>query len=390
MQKTVHIIIYNYLPLFKDGRVNRTQYLIEYLLKEFNYKIRVYTLGLINDKITISDNYVIHQIRSKGIRLMLGSENLQNKKPVPSKLKNLIKQFLILDIFFFQFINIYKCVKSYLKQDDIVYLSVPWFSALLNLLWLKSNQNIVVDYRDALVDNPIFSRNNFQNSLHRYIEKILLRKASEILITTPSARSKFRKDRTNLVRNGVSNRELTLIRKSKKASNKRSKKDFIYFGSIGNKRKAPELFSYFNEVKLDYEIYGAVDQQHKMIIKNKFKGFLDISHLYRKIYDFRSVLVIILPDEDSENAIPGKVYQIIATGVPILLYSDRKSATKKFLESINYVFLFMDCEKNFKNNLDLCNLINSLPTVTNFKNIVKRESEYGKIKIFNEKDRKLL
>lgn len=388
MQKTVHIIIYNYLPLFKDGRVNRTQYLIEYLLREYNYDVRVYTLGINNNTVAISDNYVIHQISSKGVRLMLGMDNSENKKSVPSKLKNLIKQFLILDIFFFQFINIYKCIRHYLKQDDIIYLSVPWFSALLNLIWLKSNQNIIVDYRDVLVDNPIFTRNNIQNSIHRVIQKILLNKASEILVTTPSAQSKFRKNKTNLVRNGVSNIELSLIKKAQNLNDNKSKKDLIYFGSIGNKRKIPELFSYFNEVKLDYEIYGSIDQEHKLIIKNKFKGFLDISHLYRKIYDFKSVLVIILPDEDSENAIPGKVYQIIATGVPILLYSDCKSATKKFLESINYVFLFMDCEESFKNNLDICNLLNSLPTDANFKNIVKRESEYGKIKIFNEKDRR--
>lgn len=382
MQKTIHIIIYNYLPLFKDGRVNRTKYFIDYLLNTCGYKVEVYTLGGDNKRIIVSDDYSINQISSNTASLMsnsrVKSSNYSNF--FFSFLKRIINELIIFDVFLFKFISFKKAVLPNLKSKDIIYISVPWFSAILNILWIKQKVETIIDYRDILVDNSIFSRNFFQNRIHYFLELFLLSKTSEILVTTKSAKIKMNYRKSTIVRNGISKQELLLINKAKAIRNNESKKDLIYFGNLGNKRNAIKLFSLFNKELIDYEIYGSIDFSHGNIVNNRFKGFVDIDTLYSLIYSFKSVLIVILPEEDSENAIPGKLYQIIATGLPIVLYSDKESASKKYLESIKYEFLFIDCLNELYDQNEIKLKISSLKTDLFFDDIVIREKEYAKIK----------
>jgi hypothetical protein len=377
MQKTIHIIIYNYLPLFKDGRVNRTKYFVDYLLQKGGFKVEVYTLGVTDKRIIISQNYIINQIPSNVVSLSSKPKDKSNNWFF-SNLVKLINQIIIFDVFLFKFLEVKKVVNSNFRKNDIIYISVPWFSALLNLSWISSKTNTIIDYRDVLIDNPIFSRNFFQNGLHYFLEFILLFKASEILVTTESAKNKISHKKITIVRNGISRQELPLINLSKSANIEGViDKDLIYFGNLGNRRNAIKLFSLLNKESVDYEVYGSIDSSHSSIVKSRYKGFVDIDKLYNLIFSFKSVLVVILPEEDSKNAIPGKLYQIIATGIPIVLYSNIDSASKAYLESIQYEFLFIDCLNTTK---DIKTKINSLTKNLSFNNLVIREDEYAKIR----------
>ena len=376
MQKKIHIIIYNFEPIFKDGRVNRTKYLVDFFLKK-GYEVHVYTLGNKDKVLNVKENYVIHQVKSKILSKIINSKDnkktKENKKWYFSFLR--MAEFLIpFDRYFTSFLSMRKVVSDNINSDDKVLISVPYFSTLLNILWLTKNKNLVVDFRDLLVGNRIFSKNLVSDYLYNLIQNYLLKNVNFVLVTTDSALGRFKKIKKRYVlKNGISESELKTLQEIKKTNDLKNKYDLIYFGNLGNKRDALPFFKILNELGVTYRVYGNVDDRHMNVIGGNFGGFLNTIEMYENILSAKVVFVIILPDEHSQYAIPGKIYQAMATGKKIILYTDKKSASLKLLENLEYPFLFINCSDPI-NSIEISRCIKS--KYNDSPKIILREKEF--------------
>ena len=117
-----------------------------------------------------------------------------------------------------------------------------------------------------------------------------------------------------------------------------------YFGNLGGKRQVhPVLNALVNQgVKL--ELFGQISPEYIPSFGDRFHGALEWEEMIIRQSSVDLVLICITREEHCEYAIPGKIYETIGIGVPILLYCPRNAAAKCLLEGLDYAFVWVDSD----------------------------------------------
>lgn len=390
-KKRVHIVICEYDPPFKDGRVSRIKALSKYL-SENNFDVNIYSMGEKTD--VVKNNYaLLYQIKYPGMGLVSENNNGKNNNSLIIHYIKVLTRYIFPDRYIFGLPAMIKVIGSNINKDENIIISVPWFSCLLVLLsrvFLRKSINIVIDYRDLWSNNLIFI-NNITRFIARFVEKKVLRNVRAVLVTTKPAATYMKKlcDDVIVVRNGISIHDLSIIEElsNKKQKSNIKKQPFMisYFGNLGNKRVCVEFLKVLQEGGNDLQLYGSVDRRHRVSLPGAYMGFLDKKSMYETIIKSDFVMVVILKEENDLYAIPGKVYEMIATGTPIILYTTDSSLTLEYLREIDYPFIYFNVDKSYsilETNQSLCEFVNNKNNVNKLwlkKNTVIREKEYNSI-----------
>ena len=393
----VIILILTYEPIFSDGRVVRMKCFSEYLK---NKGIPIALVHLSNETI---DQYEgdnsRHHIKYPG--LGMGDVNSRKTSKTSGRLISLMKYVsrrAFPDRFLFSFLAVSKKLKEISKPGDTLVVSMPHFSVMLmfiNYRLVPKGIKVVFDYRDMWIGNDIFIRGKFQGWLAKKIESKSLSFADAIMVTTESAKQYFFEKKTSqvfTVTNGISTNDYEKI-KGFNVACLPHKIDNItdvrvgYFGNIGNRRNCMILFKTLIDMQVDLQVYGSIDKQHMELCGDSYKGTVSRESALEFASECDLLVVVIRVEEDSSNAIPGKIFEYMALKKPILAYCPDNALVVKVLRDYAYPHIFINSESQGRSlhslEKSILNIFsnNDLSSVTDILkyDVPIREREFDKV-----------
>uniref|UniRef100_A0A7C4U8D8 Glycosyltransferase subfamily 4-like N-terminal domain-containing protein n=1 Tax=candidate division WOR-3 bacterium TaxID=2052148 RepID=A0A7C4U8D8_UNCW3 len=229
-----------------------------------------------------------------------------------------------------------------LKKEDIYITSAPPVSIHLSGLYLKKKgYKWIAEFRDPYIDGPIGKYLfRFENELGRKLERIIVENADAVVLLSPGLEKEFKKRYGNrrilTITNGYDEKDFGDL------PEKEDKFTLTYLGTL-NKTHRPDMIiealkilneKYKNLREIfSFKVIGYVIDEY---LKNlsvlpffHYEGYLSRKEAI-KIMLKSHLLLLILTDEESRFAIPGKTFNYLRSGIPILLVSGEGSL-KEFL-----------------------------------------------------------
>ena len=230
------------------------------------------------------------------------------------------------------------------KKINYIIISAPPFSLFFLIKRIKLKHpdiKIVVDYRDGWTGrvNSVFLY-IIKNFVKNFIEKNIIKFTDSILVATNSIKislSLISKKKITLITNGFLNI-------SSKAKLNKSKKILIgYFGLISDQsnsyRDISIIFNIFKEnylfqKKYLFYFYGN-NNISNLAIKNfssfKFKKHISHSKVLSKMSNMDYLLTLHTEKSTAQEVITGKLYDYIASRVPIIFISSGETEGGKIV-----------------------------------------------------------
>lgn len=212
----------------------------------------------------------------------------------------------------------------------------------LNIPWLADFQDpwTQVDY---LQDFPL---TKWAWRKHRNLEQLVLKQASKITIASPSWKTDLESigaKNVDVVYYGYDEEDFKGITK-----NKNDNKFVIFHGGLLGFDRFPEMFfeslitrclkdsEFLNRLKII--LAGKVDFRIVNYVKNSiladrtdFKGFLPRKEVIQFALDADLLLLPLNKSKNSKGRLPGKLYEYLNTGNPILAFGPENSDASKIL-----------------------------------------------------------
>lgn len=396
------IVVYDFPPEVGGGGVMRTVKLIKYLKQK----------GIVPTVLTVlrKDSYMSDSTLKKDVEGIIvervrdilnfrkckavnnESDFLRNSSSdiipkINRRLWNIIKwaYHIISDVFL---IPDDKCgwivpavIKGYMilrkEKADLIYCTAPPFTAFIIgvILSKLTGTKLVIDYRDAWFQNPLFSSKfPLKNIICTILESKIIKHAGMISVTTESIKDsllkKFpiSKDKTKVVWNGYDEKDFEGIDPIVKH---RQDIRISYIGGLSNisgKRSPKQLIDAFPIVNKQYSnvklwIVGNAPPDVFEYIRSKnisnveFMG--TVNHHKSIEYMINSdILVVLLPiQQDGLKAIPGKTFEYMRAGKPILAITPEHGQLA-YLINKNKAGYIADPT----NTTDICNALSKLIT----------------------------
>lgn len=287
---------------------------------------------------------------------------------------------------------------KYIKSTDIQYDVLLTSSLPACVNWVgwsikKQNKNIlwISDFRDLWTLNHLVEYNFFSRSIDTFLEKKFLLDAD--LITTVSddlalKMKKFHNKEVLVVRNGFVPEEYQHIQVKNDLFNDETKVNIVYAGNIYKGRRDPsdllkiiKKYQLENKVNIHFfghylanltEIVNANNASsycyfHKPISRNDMFGVLKAS-------DFN--LFLESGENDAKGVMPGKIFELIALGRPIITIGPQDDFES--VKLIKNAGLLIKLEE-FPQKIDSINDIKTSISSNFIKEIAGREGQVDKI-----------
>ncbi len=185
---------------------------------------------------------------------------------------------------------------------------------------------------------------------HESLEKDVLKTADEVITISPTFQAdlaKIANRKINLLTNGFDSDDLSPD--FKKKPKEAGKLHMVYTGIIDASRNPIPLFKAMKEefestkdevsltfvgrVSLEVQAYVAADPWLSQVVN--FPGYVSHEEVF-DYYQKADALVLILSDtKNAKGNIPGKLFEYLATGIPIIALGDPKGDTAKILAESN-------------------------------------------------------
>jgi len=375
------LIISSYFPSYGGGGIIRIHNFVKYLpkkgflpivltLKEKYYEKIYFTPELLNEyskevKIIRTDSF-----EPKGGEIKDKIYGLKKKTFVDrlffSLMKNTVNKVLIPDRAILWTPYALLKGRKIIKNDrvDLIFSTSPPFSSniIAFLLHKLSGKPFILDYRDDWVGNKFYGGANgrFRFSLEQRLEYMLIKNAAKVITSTKESielfKSKYPKFDTNKYIHLPNGYDPEYFKESyssnsfNEAPQKQRRINFVYTGSLTIKRDPRFFLKAVNEILTEdpnlkdrIRIYfiGFTHYKHKELVDTL--GLIDIVSFIenlppRKLSEFLQketdvCLIFQRETEGGKSAIPGKIYEYLASKKPILCM-DNNGATTALLKKI--------------------------------------------------------
>lgn len=328
---------------------------------------------------------IAEKINPTNRKFKAGQFGSSKKKGVLSKLSIFIRgNFFIPDARKFWVKPSVKFLRSYLKEEEISTLITtgpPHSMHLIGLKLKKKNPNLnwIADFRDPWTQisyHSELSMTRSAQSKHQKLEKAVISSADLVLATSFSDAENFAKlgaKRVEVITNGF---EHTDFKVGKILS---SKFKITYSGGLEEARnpilvwKALQNLVSNNAIfqsKLEIQFYGNLSQEVAESMESfgltKYlvnKGYVSHHESVQGIKNADLLLLTNFPQEKSKGIIPGKLFEYLATGNPILSFGPKDADVQKILmeskagkhfypEQLQEVEAYiLHCFDNFENSI---------------------------------------
>ncbi len=229
-----------------------------------------------------------------------------------------------------------------IKSADIIVISCPPFSPILTLFLVK-NTPCIIDYRDQWTESYL-GKYFFkaEEQLAKKIEKQLIDKASAVVTVTKktgdylSEQYPENKNKIHLIRNGFDEPSFLKTHKRKKTN----KFTLTYMGSFNDTFKPnlifeglKKLFSLKPELRekivLKYIGPSMIEKLKEKAKNIGLENFISTGYLPQKEALAELIMsdsLILIGGSGDENSwlVPGKLYQYLRTGLPIIAITKNK------------------------------------------------------------------
>ena len=259
-----------------------------------------------------------------------------------------------------------KFLKEYLTEnhiDTIVTTGPPHSLHLIGLELKKELPNLkwIADFRDPWTEISYYKHLKLTSSSdkkHRQLEKSVFENADLTLATSYTDAENFRKNGANAfcVTNGfdvsesLSVGELESLNETPKPSNYKTLKPkftLSYVGVLEQLRNPENLWKSLKDLcetnpdfANDFELkfVGRIDDKilndiENSVLKNNIKnlGYLSHGESVKEMEKSDLLLITNFPNESSKGIIPGKLFEYLATGKPILSFGPKDADVEKIL-----------------------------------------------------------
>ncbi|MBU8881640.1 glycosyltransferase [Kaistella sp. DKR-2] len=250
-----------------------------------------------------------------------------------------------------------KFLKEYLKEnhfDAFVTTGPPHSMHLIGLELKKEFPDLkwIADFRDPWTEISYYKHLKLTKSSdqkHRDLEQKVFETADITLATSYSDAENFRKKGANAfcITNGFDQVDSEI----QISGSKKQKFTLSYIGVLEQLRNPAVLWQVLSELihenadfKNDFELkfVGRIDDKilaeiESSVLKNSVKNLGYLAHSEANIEMQSSDLLLMtnFPNESSKGIIPGKIFEYLATGKPIVSFGPKDSDVKKILEETN-------------------------------------------------------
>ncbi|MCK4654821.1 MAG: glycosyltransferase [Candidatus Cloacimonetes bacterium] len=337
--KSVLIIAYFFPPL-SGGGVQRTLKFVKYL-PIFNYKPIVLTPSPILLRYYAYDKGLLKEIpesvkiyNSFILDLNWFFKILYGLKL--TKLVNFINGTLLFPDYQIQWLPFAKMkIKKIMKKEkiDIIYITSPPHSTQILVKWIKNlfQVPVVIDFRDPFTFNYKRKSSNFFNKCFTF-EKKILESTDFIIANTPLNKKNYvekfhiPENKVDLITNGFDQSDFENIKIEKVEDRKIL---FSHIGHFHGEYNAHPFLYALSKIKhkvrnVEFRFIGGLTYQDKKLVKKlKLENIIKIvdycSHEKAVEYNQRSsYLLLIQPNKEFKNYIPGKTFEYINSNKKIL------------------------------------------------------------------------
>lgn len=236
------------------------------------------------------------------------------------------------------------------KSDfDVVFTTSPPHSThLMGLKLRKYGAPWVADFRDPWTG---YAHQSYPTRLHRRIEENMERRVIEtadaVVVTAPplkealSSRFSSLRDKIKLIRNGYDPEDLNV------EPVRFERFTILYTGAMYGEYDPTAFALGFNRANRDEDMDFLHIGYRLPRFEQVFRGIPNTRHIY--YVDHRDVvrymkgadllLLLIAPTREQDTWIPGKTYEYLASGVPILAVGAPDSSTADFLREMGGVIV---------------------------------------------------
>lgn len=243
--------------------------------------------------------------------------------------------------------------RQIMKQEnpDIILVTAPPYSSLLIAVILKKLLKIplVCDVRDDWGENPLIEKDSrVLRVIEGKMERWVVNNADKIVLMTTASLEHWRrrypemKDKFILISNGYNEEEFSSIPEQVFQNFA-----LVHVGSLELNRspelvykalsriKAGEKNIHFYQYGLGLRVFNDMAVQYGIEDVVHFEGFIKSEEAVARIKG--ASLLLLLPTQNAPTAIPGKAYEYLRTGNPILLISG-ENATTDFMKNFPQVY----------------------------------------------------
>jgi len=393
MQKI--LVVSYYFPPYGGGSVVRVHNFVKYL-PQFGFMPVILTVYPEYWEDTYRDFSLLNEYKPKVLILQTKSlepkaKKIKNqiygikKKNVLDKaiiytLRIIFKRILLQDRGILWLPHAMKKTSQLIRSTkiDVVFSSGPPFSnhIISYCIAKRFNLSLILDYRDDWVGSNPYSFGIVRDKVEKYIEKNIIKFASKVIYTTrPSGELFHRKfplespDKFIYIPNGFDPDYFHFSLRKKTQNTIR----FVYTGSLTTKR-TPEYFLRALKAIIDenpgigknlkVRFIGFSHEKHKTLVGSleldqiaSFETSVSQKEIARILLEESDVCLVFQRDTGGgETAIPGKVYEYLASRKPILCMDDG-GATTKFLKDLG---VDQDLICNYEDVEKIKNAINKL------------------------------
>ncbi len=236
-----------------------------------------------------------------------------------------------------------------LEKSDIFITSSPPFSIHLAGLFLKKRgYKWIAEFRDPYTDGPIGKYLfPFENSIAKSLEKMVVEKADAVVTLSFGLEKEFKKRYKNkriiTITNGYSESDFLVHPEEKE-----EKFVLTYLGTLNKTHKPDNIISALEilswriknlEEIFKFRVIGYVIDDYLKVLNKfpffRYEGYLPRKEAIKKMLSSHTLLLI-LTEEESRFAIPGKTFNYLRSGIPILLVSG-DGALKEFLKEYSII-----------------------------------------------------
>lgn len=257
----------------------------------------------------------------------------------------------------------------------VVFSTAPPFSThvLACIIGQRTNTPVILDYRDLWTTSAFYAA----TWLNRRLERWVLKQAAFVIVTNEAARRKIvdcfgiPEDNVGVIANGFDCTELDRIRRPASTARPPIRR-INYVGSLTSRRTPLFFFKALRRVldanpafPVSVGVVGYTPQQHRSLATQygldqivSFIGTVERRRALEIICNESDVLLLLQRvSEGGDTAIPGKVYEYLASGNPILAMDDGGGATSSFLQKlgVRHICDYEDVDSIAKAILDLGN-----------------------------------
>ena len=231
------------------------------------------------------------------------------------------------------------------QRIDLIYATAPPQTPLLvgYILSLISKRRLILDYRDSWSSNPLYSETWFPKGwINRKLESLILKRSSLAIAATSQIQESMmnRAKHSVTIFNGYDPEDFVEINPMRLNGNGVK---LVYLGGFAGSRTSrffAEALSRLDRAtkeKIAIYVVGVVDAEEQAILSSIKDVQINTpgAVTHKKALEYLMAadysMIFIFPEEDSDRAVPSKIFEYLAARKPILAFCEKQSALGKLL-----------------------------------------------------------